>query len=67
MDNLLHLPADAPAHTAWLALWRVGFDTPHPTDTRQTTADWLAGLELSATQWKKIYLTATEAQEGQTV
>ncbi|MGP5563693.1 hypothetical protein [Vreelandella alkaliphila] len=68
MDNqLLNLPADAPAHQAWLELWRLGFSIPHPTDTQQTAAQWLTALALTDSLLKKIYLTAIEAQEGQTV
>lgn len=66
MDNLLNLPADAPAYTAWRCLWAMGIDVCHPTDTRQTAHDWLASLELSDSFLKKIYRTATEAQEGKT-
>ncbi len=65
MDNLLHLPADAPAHQAWLELWRVGIDLPHP-PKEQTAAQWITALALTDSLLKKIYLTATErAQEAQ--
>jgi len=68
MDNLLHMSADAPASEAFKALWCLGFDTRFPVDGNQPASEWLAGLELSTSQWKKIYLTAIErAQEGQTV
>lgn len=63
MDNLLNLPTDAPAHQAWLELWRIGIDLPHP-QSKQTAAQWLTALALTDSLMKKIYLTA--AQEGKT-
>ncbi|WP_339933828.1 hypothetical protein [Vreelandella glaciei] len=66
MDNLLNLPADAPAHTAWRCLWAMGIDMPHP-PKEHTAAQWLTALALTDSLLKKIYLTAIEAQEGQTV
>ena len=65
MDNLLNLPANAPAHQAWLELWKAGIDLPHP-QSKQTAAQWITALALTDSLLKKIYLTATEAQEGQT-
>lgn len=43
-DELLNMPADAPASEAWKALWRAGLDAPLP-KPGQTAGDLLASLE----------------------
>ena len=58
-DDLLNLPADAPATDAWKAIWALGIDDiPYPTPG-QTAGDLLASLE--PTLQRKIY---HRAQEG---
>lgn len=57
-DDLLNMPADAPASEAWAALWALGIDIPYPTPG-QTAGDLLASLEPRLL--KKIHHTAQEA------
>ena len=58
-DDLLSLPADAPATDAWKAIWALGIDVPYPTPG-QTARDLLASLEPRLQ--RKIYHRAQEAQ-----
>ena len=60
-DDLLSMPADAPAGEAWSLLWSAGFDAPYP-QKDMTAAEWLQSLNLNASQWKLIRYRAQEAQ-----
>jgi hypothetical protein len=59
-DDLLNMPADAPAPQAWALLWSMGLDFEYPL-AGQTAAEWLAGLNLTSNQWKLINYRAQEA------
>ena len=58
-DDLLTLPADAPASEAWSLLWSMGLDFEYPL-AGQTAAEWLQSLNLNASQWKLIRYRAQE-------
>ncbi|QTF91676.1 hypothetical protein [Halomonas sp. BM-2019] len=60
-DDLLTLPATAPAGDAFRLLWSLGIDVPFPTDSTQPAGDWLRSLELTPAQWKLIHHRAQEA------
>lgn len=65
MRDLLNMPTDAPASEAWSLLWSAGFDAPYP-HKNMTAAEWLAGLNLTPSQWRLIHyrITENEPQEG---
>ena len=65
-DDLLSLPADAPAPQAWALLWSLSVDALYPTTPGQTAADWLQSLDLSPRQWRLIHhrIQRHTAQEG---